>query len=172
MIDLAEVLTGNVFAGITGLIGGVAQKYVDYKSKKLDYAHSLKMTEFEIRSQELEQKHELAIADKQVERAKIEGDLAVTNAEVNAFRSSYDYAKTETEWLRWVRPAITTYILIWATVLSIVAWRHNSGISNFDSMELKDMIVTIIETVMYLLVLSVSWWFGSRGGNIVNNKKR
>lgn len=170
-MGLIDIFTSHGFAGLTGLIGGIGQKYLDLKKIKLDYAHDVKMAEIEAKTLELEQSHELLMADKQMERAKVEGDIKVQQAEIGAFAASYDYAKGEQGWLRWVRPAITFYVLLWATVLCWNIWVENSGLDGFDQIELKGLLVATVDTVTYLLVMCISWWFGSRGGNLSGKKK-
>jgi hypothetical protein len=165
-MGIVDLFTSSGVAGITGLLGGLGQKWFDLRKVKLDYFHKIKMSELELRSLELEQSHELAVADKQVERSKVEGELKVTQKEIDAFQASYDYAKNERDWLRWIRPAITFYVLVWATILCFNIWIKNNGLDGFDEIELKALLTSTVNTVTYLLIMCVSWWFGSRGGNL------
>lgn len=168
---LADIFGSHGLAGITGLVGGAVQKWMDYKKKKLDYSHDIKMAEIEVRNMELEQAHELQMADKHMERAQVEGQLKVEQAEIGAFQSSYDYASKERDWLRWVRPTITFYVMIMFSWMGFKIYHLAGGLQAFTADEINGMLYSIIETLTYLTILTVSWWFGSRGGNLSGKKK-
>ena len=82
----------------------------------------LKKQQNDIDELKLEQLHELSMADKEMDRAKIEGGIKIEHAEVGAFSDSQRTLGNLQGALRWVRPAITGYLLIVSSILVFVVW--------------------------------------------------
>lgn len=163
---LAEALTTSGFGAITGLIGGIATKYIERKEKANERGYLLKSKELDIESLKLEHAHQVAIADKEIERAELEGEIKIEHAEIGAFTESQKTLGTLQGALRWVRPVITGYLLLFSTLLTVIVWDHVDGIEHFSPEELKDLLTKIVDYVLFLTVTAIAWWFGSRGGNI------
>lgn len=163
---IVDIFTSNGMGMIGGLVGGVVTKITEYKAKKADNEFKLEMGRISLQETRLEQTHELAIADKEIQRAKVEGDIEVESKEVDAFTASQKNAHKVTGWLRAVRPAITGYVLIMCTVLFFAVWNTVGGLEAFDAVELKSLLDQMIEAALFLAITCVSWWFASRGGNL------
>lgn len=166
---LVELLTGPGVAGITGLIGGTVAKLFEAKAKREELRFEERMRELDIEEAKFERDHEIAMADKQVERAKVESDLAIEQSELKAFTVSQESNKVE-GLLRFVRPAITFYLLLAVSILFGLVWFAVDGLAAFNKAELHMLLQQMIEAALYLTIMCVGWWFGSRGGNINKGK--
>lgn len=163
---LAEIFTSTGLGSIVGLAGGLVSKHSEYKIKKIELGYELKRAHLAIEEAKLEHEHALAMADKQVERAQVEGSLKVESEEVQAFTESIKNADKFTGILRYVRPAITAYLLLASTMLFGVVWVRVGGLDAFLPMELNALLRDMINAAIFLTVTCVSWWFASRGGNL------
>ena len=163
---LVDIFTSGGLGAVTGLVGGLLTKHIERKEKSNERNYLLKKQELNIKELELEQAHELDMADKEVERAKVEGDIKIEHAEVGAFTESQKTMGPLTGALRWVRPAITFFLLIGSTILTVIVWNKVDGLENFTPEQLTGLLWEMIMTILFLTVTAVTWWFGSRGGNI------
>ena len=166
LVDLAT--SGGVATGL-GLVGGLVSKYTEVKAKKLDYEHAIRMRGLDVAEAKQEREHELAIVDKQVERAEVEGEMAVQKIDAGAFLVSQK-GNNPTGWLKIVRPLITGYLLVACTGIFIVVWNKVGGFDTYSQLELKVLLADMVQAALYLTVMCVSWWFASRGGNITKRK--
>lgn len=169
MNTIVDLCTTGGVASALGLLGGLASKYTELKSKKLDYEHEIRMRGLDVAEAKQERSHELAIADKQVERAEVEGELAVQQIDASAFLTSQK-GNNPTGWLTVVRPLITGYLLIACTAIFIVVWNKVGGFDSYSPGELKVLLADMVQAALYLTIICVSWWFASRGGNITKRK--
>lgn len=162
---LVDVFTGSGLASIVGLAGGMVNKYFEAKAKKDQYAYELRMRKYDIEESALERSHEMAIADKNIERAKVEGEIKIGTAEMQAFNTSQRYGQSDKNW--WVRPVVTFYLLITCTVLFVAVWRAVGGLTSFTNEDLVTLLDYMVRSAIYLAVMCVGWWFGSRPGNVL-----
>lgn len=156
------MITELMFGGLTGLIGGIAQKFADYKTKKLELEMIQKKTESEIALRKVDAE---IMAQEWAARTKV----AEIETASEDFKASFNEPKLYSEkvtpnekqgWLLvfvdflrgFVRPALTLYLCAIITVLYL---RTDGGKVDPQS---------IVDTILYLATLSVSWWFGSRTG--------
>ena len=163
---IVDIATSGGVGSIIGLLGGLVSKFTEVKQQKQEYLFQLKKMELAIRESELEHSHEIAMADKGIERAQVEGEIQVEGKEVEAFTASIRTANDVSGWLRAVRPAITFYLLLASTALFAVVWSKIGGLSSFSPEELGSLLRSMIESAIFLTITGVSWWFASRGGNI------
>lgn len=163
---LADIFTSGGLGSIVGLFGGLVSKFAELKKQKAEYSYKIQMAKVSLEETKAEQTHELAIADKYIERAQVEGDLMVEAKEVDAFTESQKNAHKFVGWLAVVRPAITAYVLIACSILFAVVWKTVDGLTTFEPSELKDLLFHMIQAAVFLAVTCTSWWFASRGGNL------
>jgi hypothetical protein len=159
---IAGIFSSGGLAGITGMIAGHLAKIEDRKKAAIDQAHELEMTKLTIMETKLEQSHELAIADKEIDKAETEGEIEIESKEVDAFVASQKNNKNEGG-IRWVRPIIAGYLLVLSTYISAVVFKVTGGIESLPAQLQADLLIQIIEYVFYLTTLSVGWFFGARG---------
>lgn len=169
MLDaIMGIFTSSGLGAITGLVGSYLTKVEDRKTAKQKQEFELKMAA--VRNQELkyESDHELAMADKEVERAETEGAIAIGTAEVVAFKESLKSQSVSTgnsfvDAVRGaMRPVITIFLLGISTYIIIRVGELVGGIENMDREYLSGMYKAVISDFLFLTVTSVTWWFGSR----------
>ena len=147
---------------VTGLLGSAVSGFFAYKSKKLDielnnqkYAHETRMVELK------------ANAAIEIEDSKAFKE-AVTS-EPKKFYEGTDYSPFQ----RWmmitldfvrgsVRPVLTWYLCILTTILYYKAEALLDKDFLLPTMAF-DLVNQIVQTVLYLAVTAVCFWFGSRG---------
>lgn len=164
-MDLISALNSIGFGSIVGLAGGLAEKFIDIKAKRLDYLHEETMRKIDVKESELDRAHEVAMADKHIERAVVEGEVKIEALEAAAFASSQEGAGKSTL-LTYVRAAITGYMLLASTALTAVVWHKVGGISSLTQAELIEMLQDIVEAAIFLTVTCIAWWFAARPGNL------
>jgi hypothetical protein len=167
---LVDILAGPGAAGITGLVGGVITKFTELKAQREKYAFDSKMRELDIEEAKLEREHELDLVDKQIDKAEVEGAIRINEGELAAFTVSQEHGNKVEGLLKFVRPAVTSYLLLAVTALFAQVWVAVGGLEAFDKTELVVMLKDMVAASLYLTVLAVGWWFGSRGGNLFKSK--
>lgn len=165
---LVGLLTSTSTGGIIGVLGSWLTKREERKNIQLKYEYEVKMSEIRKEEARIESDHELAMADKQIERAQVEGELAIGEQEVIAFREGLK-EQTKTYGIMLVdsirglmRPLITIYLLVIATFVMIKINGIVGGFEEFDQEELMNTYKGVIDQVLFLTATAVTWWFGSR----------
>lgn len=160
-------IVGSVLSGgVTGLAGTAISRYFDYKNKKADREHEVRMVEVEAKVMEQEWAARSAVA-------KIEGESAIEVEDSRAFKESLSNEPKRyftgnpkqfgiifiiLDFIRGcIRPALTVYLCILTTLIYLQI--TNLGI---DSTQTQTILNHIINTILYLTTTVVLWWFGSR----------
>jgi len=185
---LGTIATSILGGGATGLIGVLVQRWADYKNRQLDLElskqkqdHELAMRDKDaaIMAQEWASRTKVADieATGKVDEAKAAAAGAEAVADANAFEASF-----KMEPVRWsdgikptknqswvlimldafrgvVRPGLTIYLCILATMIYNEAARHYGVLSQEQSFEIFKLCVG---TILYLFTTCVLWWFGTR----------
>lgn len=172
MAWLVDLFVGPGAAGITGLLGGVVSKFFEVRAKREQNKYEERMRELDIEESKLERDHELAMADKQMERAEVEGNIAIQEGELRAFNTSQIEGNRVDGMLKFVRPGITFYLLVAVSVLFAAVWKSVGGLEAFDTSQLTNMLHDMVNAAIYLTVMCIGWWFGSRGGNLLNKTSK
>jgi hypothetical protein len=161
---LETLLSGAV----TGLLGSAVNGYFSYKNKKLDielnnskYAHETRMVELK--------------ANAAIEIEDSKAFKEAVSSEPKKYYEGTEYSPFQ-RWLMIgldfvrgaVRPVLTLYLCILTTVIYIKAERVMSIDLLLPSMA-YDLVNQIINTVLYLTVTCVCYWFGSRGNKAPNS---
>jgi len=163
------IFTSGGFGAITGLVGSFMAKREERKVLELKYAYEKDMAEIDRLREEADRDHDLAMADKQVERAEAEGAIAMDVAEVGLVDAAIQAQakssgnKTVDAVLRFVRPAITAYLLVVVTLIGFKLHELTGGLNNLPIAEVFDLYKHIVHQTVFLAVTAVAWWFGSRG---------
>lgn len=166
---LGSLLSSSGMGAVVGMIGSYMTKKEERATLKLKLDHEYNMAEIRAQEAEAEFKHEIALADKAVERAKVEGAIQKDIGELTAFTESLkeqtmQYGSGFADKLRAaMRPLITTYLLVLSTVLAINIFTLVGGLENgFSADELLALYKDVIAQLLFLTTTSVTWWFGSR----------
>mgnify|MGYP006163468995 FL=1 len=168
MEALLSILTSTGAGGIIGVVGSWLTKREERKNTQLQFERDVKLAEIRKDEAKNEADHELAIADKQIERAEVEGSLAVGQSEVEAFskglkEQNKTYGIKIVDGIRGLmRPLITVYLLVIATLLTLKINELVGGLDSLEMSELKGIYDNVINQMLFLTATAVTWWFGSR----------
>lgn len=158
---LVDLVTTGGFGAVVGLVGS-------YLTKREERMIQTEMAAARLEEAKLEFSHELSMADKQMERAEVEGNLQVQEVEAGAFVESVKTASatigiTFVDAIRGLmRPVITLYLLGVATLLAIKVDDLVGGMAVFNGDQLFALYDQVIMQVIFLTATAVTWWFGSR----------
>lgn len=171
--SLANVFSGGIAGGITGVIGTVASAFANYKLKRLEYEHEEKMAQLQMEADRLRGELAQSVAEA---KSKAQIDLA----EVEAWKESYkDLGKTyfdksyfqflpnwskpivgilfaTLDFIRGsIRPFITFYILLAASwiVYKTYIINPNAFAASADK---------IVNMILYLSTTVITWYYGVR----------
>lgn len=164
---LLGILSSGGTGAIVGLVGSILTKWLELKTLREKLTVEVKMAEIRTRELELEQAHALALADKQIDIARVEGEIARDVAEMEAFTQSQ---KAQTAmyggWVDKVRglmrPVITLFLLVVSTWVLWQTWVLVGGLESMNRYDLIEMFQAQIDAMTFLTMTAVTWWFGSR----------
>ena len=165
IVDLFS--TGGMGA-LVGMLGSWMTKREQRKNLELTIKRDLQLGELRLKELAAESAHEVQMADKQMERAEIEGEIAIEEAEVDAFAESLKTQARSTgvvviDAIRGLmRPVITVFLLVLSTWLAVNVHKMVGGLDSMPGNELFDLYKLIIQQLIFLTVTAVTWWFGSR----------
>ncbi len=161
-------LTSSAFGAIIGGVGAYFTKVEKRKADAQNHKFEYQMARLDIQADNLARAHELKLVGKQIERAEAEGEIAVDILEGNAFVESVRTNKLKTSY-KWVeairslmRPLITMYLLILSTGLTVYIGSLIGGFKIMSEEYLLTAFTGIIDQVLFLTMLAIGWWFGSR----------
>ena len=170
---LVSIFSSSGLGAIVGLFGSWLTKREERRNMELKYEYDVKMAEIRKSEAALEFNHELALADKQIERAQVEGEIQRDVGELNAFTQGLKeqqlmYNVKFVDAIRGLmRPLITIYLLVIGTYVAINIGGYVGGIeSAITGPEMIEMYKDTIGQVMFLLTTAVTWWFGSRPSSL------
>lgn len=158
------MLSTIALSGIVGLIGGIADKITNYKTKKLELEMEQKKFEHEVALRKVDAEIMAQEWKARTQVAQIEGDAMVEAEDAKAFAKSYDLEpkKYGIKWLDAlrgsIRPVLTVYLV---GITSVMYYRSDGG---------KIDAALVAETILSLTVLTVGWWFGSRQQTVKKTK--
>lgn len=149
---ILDILTSGGLGAIVGLIGSWLTKQEERKILKVRNEHEKEMGELALKEIAAESKRDVILAHNKI-------DLA----EAEAFTQSQAPSSQLGESIKGVfRPIITIYLLGITTWLTSNVWILVSGLEALTSGELIGILKQIVSQVIFLTVMSVSWWFGAR----------
>jgi len=180
LASLFSVGAASILGGITGLIGGIFNRVMDFKQKKED-------NKFEILKLEKEQILLGMEIKRDVDKASIERDMTISTAELDALKHSIDsdkatYTLDGSEKYPWVakglalvdivrgftRPFLTLYLDMVLTIIAVVLVLHfiSLDVALLTSDEVSKILLLLLDALIYLATTATGWWFGSRGKKI------
>lgn len=165
---LADLFASSGLGAIVGLLGSWLTKREERRNLELKLTHDIKMADIRKQEAAFEFEHELAMADKQVERAQAEGEIARDVAEMDAFREGLKEQQLIYK-IKWVdairglmRPVITIYLLLLATLVATKIGSITGGLGALDKTVMETLYSDTIAQIFFLVTTAVTWWFGSR----------
>lgn len=168
MTFLADIFASSGLGAIVGLLGSWLTKREERRNLQLKLTHEREMADIRKQEAAFEFEHELAMADKQVERAEVEGRIADDIATTDAFRESLkeQQLKYGIDWVDAVRgmmrPLITVYLLVLATFVTIKIGKFSGGLAGLDRELMNTLYSDTITQIFFLVTTAITWWFGSR----------
>ena len=158
---ILQILGSGAFGS---LIGGILQVW----SRKEERASAAEKNRHDEAMFKLQNEQALALADKAREQVREQGEQVVAKVEADAFQESQK--NTGIAWSEllksWVRTGIVAWLLFLSTALTFKIGRLVGGLESLDPKVLIPLYADIICQVFFLVNLSVSWYFGSRGTSI------
>jgi len=182
MDSIMGLFSSAALGGITGLLGIVAGRFADYFTMKQKNAHNLSMRDKDLEVAKVEAEKELSIArdtnnanreiaEAELQEKSYEGDRA-TYMTPETMKGCPGWAKGMVAFLFAIvdfirgltRPGITLYLCVLTTLMymqmkSIVT---ASGKQAFTPEDAVKIIWLIVDAVIYLTTVCVTWWFGTR----------
>lgn len=189
-MDWVALLTGGA-GGIFGIVGGLIQKWMDYKKEEQAQRNRIELIK-------LEHTQALAMQDKQLaylqEEAKNAAVLATINAQkevdvssYQALAKSYEMDKrtyteegVEKKYQKWfvavdfvrgmMRPVLTflldmAAVLLFVVCATILYKQYVSGILETTSFitAMQTAFNNAVRSILFLAELATGWWFAARG---------
>ena len=167
------VLTSGGFGAITGLVGGFLAKREQRKLLELQNSHDLQMAEIDFKQSELEHKQALALVDKQVEIAQVEGAIQQDIKDAEAFIESQKSLTQPASHpfmeigKSLIRPVLTIILLFVTWDIYTDLHEIVGGLEGLDSDHTQDLFIYVVHSIIFLTITAVSWWFASRGEKAV-----
>lgn len=172
---ILSIMSSGGIGAVVGLVGSFATKFVEYKvlARKLQYEKE--MAEIRTKELQLEHEHAIALADKSIELAETEGNIAADVASFDAFKEAQK--ELTVKYGTWVdklrgtiRPIITIFLLTTSTVLMYKVWIMIGGLESYDEKQLFALFDRLVDAAIFLTMTSVTWWFGTRPSEWIKNR--
>lgn len=162
---LLGLFSSSGFGGIIGVAGGLVNRWLDLKSKTLDYTHELALRDKdrEMLVTEWEQRSKVAV---------IEADKEIEVAGYGALGKSYDADKA-TYGIGWIdairgliRPVLTLILTIAALGINFVLLDRLVAVwDQVDNAQRLVYVTTSLEWVLFQASIAIGWWFAHRPSN-------
>lgn len=156
-MDLGSLLSGPIGA-ITGTIGAIGSKIIDYKMEGLKNEHELAMKDKETELAKLGFSNKIETAKMDQETQKLVKDLEALRASVEADKAAYGESVLGriVDFMRGITRPLITYasmsLIIYDTIVVMV---------NKESLTLVQR-MEVINTSTFLAGVAITWWFGTR----------
>lgn len=164
---LLGILGSGGFGAAIGAVAGMVTKVIDNRRKRDEDAHRLEVRRLEIQEGAAERAHELAMADKAMDRADSEGRIAVDIAEAQAFAASIasqnrpttPIVETIRAMVRVVLTLATSAYFLWllSRLSDIVG-----GLDSLDPQYLADLYRYMVESLAFMAMTYGGWYFATR----------
>jgi len=179
---IAGLFSSAAAGGLTGLIGGVANKFFDWLTLKERQKHELAMRDKDLEIARTEADRDVVLAK---EKSFTEREVAETAALGKSFEAdkaayfSSEMIQGLPPWAKGIvavgfglvdfirgltRPGITLYMCVLTTLiyLEMQAIVSQAGAQAFTPGEAVKIIIILVDAVVYLTSMCIGWWFGAR----------
>ena len=179
---------GTIFSGISGLVGGYLTKKINLETMREKYKHEIAMADVDAKQSEFELRATISIAKNKLDIAQAEGEIErelieassaadVARSEATAFAEGTKAAQAPSgypgvdKFRALTRPLITWLLFAFVVVLfGFLQWKVGDIVAT-DTDLLVKLYVYLVQSVIYLFIMAVSWWFMSRGERSVETIK-
>lgn len=159
---LTELFSGGAIGGILGAITPIITQAQKRKAQKEANEFEIRMADVKLREAEMEQNHELAIADKEIDKAEKEGEILIEQKEMDAQRSIIEGQAKATGGKAWIRPVLTAYSLVIATWLGFAVFQSAGGLEAFTAPEKVEMLKLVVNSAFLFATSAFMFWFTAR----------
>jgi hypothetical protein len=173
MLDAILGLASSSGLGvIAGLVGSFLAKREERKVLELSNAHETNMATIDMERDSRDQAHDIQMADKQMDMAAQEGEIAADVAELGNIgetikaQSKLSGNVVVDGILRFVRPFITFYLLVVLSIIGYQLHKLTGGLESLPTDDVFELYQYLIHQIIFLTVTAVTWWFGSRGAQV------
>lgn len=168
---------GSLIAGGgTGLIGSIVTNVTDYFEQKRKNKHEKEMRQLDLQEMDKEYEYKERIVERKTEAQETEASYRAQEESYEHDSRSYSAGvKVKSPWLKallvvadfiraLVRPALTAYLiyLVWDTRQEVQMIIDQTGVQNLSISEALTIYSTIVDLILYLASVCVTWWFGTR----------
>ena len=174
---LSGILASSGFGVLAGGIFTFLDKREERKTREMSNLHEEKMAKIDADRDAADQAHSLALADKQMDLATVEGQIAA-DVQQGEIRQATVEAQARPSGhpvidgiLRFVRPLITAYLLVVVTIIGVDLHELTGGLESLPPSDVFDLYTHIVYQVVFLAVTATTWWFGSRPSSPRNVKR-
>lgn len=175
MLDAITGFIGSAFTGgITGVIGAGITALFSWLGKKQDYAQQIALRELDLRQVQLEADNAVKLEKerRETESARADGEAFTDSQRYGNAPLPPEYASKVPSWVAAlmgiaefakgaIRPFLTVYLLAASSWVTYLAFQ--SAGENVLAVHSFGLVQQCVETINYLCVTSITWWFGVRG---------
>lgn len=178
--------------GLTGLLGNCFTAFINYKNQQISNKHDLDLMKakqellvaqtnanIKISDNNLKGDLERADSDAYVASQKT-GDITLFASDwvsnLLSYKGKMKYFTVPVgvfiatlfafvDFLKaLMRPGLTLYLTVLTSWLTFISWNiiKNAGLQGIDTTTALSIFTTIIDTIIYLTISCVTWWFGDR----------
>ncbi len=169
-----------IFSGISGLVGGYLTKKENRLTMIENNKHELAMAQVDAQNAEFELRASIQIAKNKLQIAQAEGEIEADLIETQsaadierlageAFKEGMKDANKPTgypgvdKFRALTRPLITWSLYFFVIVMfGFLQWKVGALVAADTDLLIK-LYVYLVQSVIYLFIMAVSWWFMSRG---------
>lgn len=159
---LGDILGGSAVGGILGAIAPIFAEAQKRKAKAQDNAHELEMAKVGLDERRLDQAHQLLVADKELDIAEAEGEIAVSMSEAQGQIEIIKGQNAATGATAWIRPFLTAYAMLLATALGWAVFDSAGGLEAFTGPEKADLVRMVVQNCFQIAFASFMFWFTAR----------
>ena len=174
---LDDILLAVGSGGLSGLVGGIMNRFADYKLEKIRFQHESARNDHELKVIQLEAEANLKIMrekgkiDVSISENEMEADIAQAQAKSLAASYANDARSYSTNgeskwfvfvdvWRGIIRPGITTYYSIVSTIITWYLYQMvKDVITDEKAMELFEYVVILM---VYMTATATLYWFATR----------
>lgn len=171
MSILIGLLSSSGFGSLVGWVGGWLNRRVDLETKKAEYAYNLDNRDKDLAELKEEVAGRVAVADREVETARVNANGVIESAAYNAMAESYKEQATKLggkwAWVdaysKLIRPLVTTiFVVVSLTISAYIVYKAlNAGVT-FTVEDWKEWITYVVHWVFFQAGVVIGWWFANR----------
>lgn len=166
------ILGSAGFGSIFGAIGGLANRWMDMKAKRLEMEAQLQQNAFELDKMDKQREYAIQEAAARLQITQVQTDGLVEAAGYQAMEKSYDTMRqTGIGWIdgisQLVRPVLTAAFFAFMVYMWIELQTRMSAfmaITDQSPADLINLYIDITKGIAFQAFACLGWWFAMRPG--------